>query len=643
MRKKVSGPLLALVATVLVSSPILAYLYRAPLVILEADGNAYDMLPAIVDADNQWMADNGFMTATARDTAVTTLGGLARSHMVVDDKTLTASAVPANSQTNLYFSTGNTAADFDILAGYGGYIIIPGDTDLELGNNFEIEITDTFVDTSVGANKNIVKKDISFSLYTGVINGQITASIDSTGWTSPTGFVDPAVAWSNETNAYDNNLVTFTNTTATVAGTTWSEFLELTHVAINCNSVRVYLEQSADFNPVDIDVYYGGGWVHVFEGPFVDGVWIEHSLGGTYSLTAMRLRAFNTKGWGVTWKFDEVDFGELSSLASVTAVNQASDEHDILVTADGANLTISIDGAVAGDGYDTVALGGASCPVNDNDWILMDNITTQFMPYMGIYLHTVGGTLIAHYAPVAIIINTGEAGTADAGTQTTLDDAILDQADDYWNGARLIIVTTTDTFAPQGETSVITDFDDANDRLTFDTLTAVVDAGDTYTIDFGTLPDREGAAEDARITWGVNPDGVSASLGSMVSSSQPEPGATPVEPTSDILPETGADWYVEPDVGGTLLTNPLRPFVTILSDNTTMSEIQAWRLLGIAFVLSVTVLVARILRGHLLIAGIAGGVSVGACCALTIFPLYALIFMVIFVMAGVVAERSPSL
>ena len=53
--------------------------------------------------------------------------------------------------------------------------------------------------------------------------------------------------------------------------------------------------------------------------------------------------------------------------------------------------------------------------------------------------------------------------TADSGTTTTLVDAGLTQADDYWNGALLIFRTGTNI----GRTAIVTDFDAASDTLTF--------------------------------------------------------------------------------------------------------------------------------------------------------------------------------
>jgi len=102
------------------------------------------------------------------------------------------------------------------------------------------------------------------------------------------------------------------------------------------------------------------------------------------------------------------------------------------------------------------------------------------------------------------------------------------------------------------------------------------------------LPDRAGGDHPGAFTWGSNPTGVSVSMGGLVSSSQPAVGLVAEDATPDIMPGVEiTDWYTEPDVGGILLTFPLRPFVTILSDTTTLTELQAWRILGTAFLLMV--------------------------------------------------------
>lgn len=302
---------------------------------------------------------------------------------------------------------------------------------------------------------------------------------------------------------------------------------------------------------------------------------------------------------------------------------------------------IKIDGLVEA----AASTDGVDIPDTVFDWLLMDNSTTQFMPYMGSYQETVSSVLQAWYQPIAIVANTQAASTADAGTATTIDDATLTQANDFWNGARLTIITTTDTFAPQGEVSVITDFDAALDRLTFDALTAVVDTGDTYTIDYGTLVDRAGGDNDARITWGVNPTGITVSLGSLISSSQPFVAIAEDAARDVLAPVAVSDWFGDGTVSGSTLTNPLRPLVTAVSDNTTLTELLVWRLYGSAFLMFVVVATAVTVREHLGITIMVSSAMLGMLVAFdhNIYPMYLLIIAIGGFVGGIAAERSPFL
>lgn len=166
-----------------------------------------------------------------------------------------------------------------------------------------------------------------------------------------------------------------------------------------------------------------------------------------------------------------------------------------------------------------ILLNDTPVPDTANDYVLMAGNT---VPYAGEIDFTINDTQTLLYAPITIVNDAGVDGTVDAGSDTTLDDAVLTQADDYWNGARLVINNTTDGLAPRGETAVITDFDSANDRLIFAALTVALEAGDTYSVDYGTLPDRAGTAQNGRITWGSGPGGTTGS------GAVPPPATTPV-------------------------------------------------------------------------------------------------------------------
>jgi hypothetical protein len=103
------------------------------------------------------------------------------------------------------------------------------------------------------------------------------------------------------------------------------------------------------------------------------------------------------------------------------------------------------------------------------------------------------------------------------------------------------------------------------------------------------------------------------------------------------------DWFLEPDVGTKLATHPLRPLVTIWSDNSTVTEVQAWRFLGLALLLLLTVSSAILVRGHLLIAGLACGGTIALLVQQTVWPGWTLVFIIPAIVAGVMAERTPSI
>ena len=127
------------------------------------------------------------------------------------------------------------------------------------------------------------------------------------GWVSPTGFVDPATKWSDEAKAYDDNTATYAVTDANVAGNTWSDFLEFTHAALDCDSVRAFQNWTVNYF-IDLDVY-DGNWHDITEEAFPLNDWHEIALGATYTLTKIRIRTKYSSA--LKHAIYEVDFGEV--------------------------------------------------------------------------------------------------------------------------------------------------------------------------------------------------------------------------------------------------------------------------------------------------------------------------------------------
>lgn len=73
-------------------------------------------------------------------------------------------------------------------------------------------------------------------------------------WVSPTGFNDPENDWTSEERAYDEDTTNYAvGGTVGYPGVQDTEFLELTHAALDCNKVRFWWRFGTT---VDVDVYY---------------------------------------------------------------------------------------------------------------------------------------------------------------------------------------------------------------------------------------------------------------------------------------------------------------------------------------------------------------------------------------------------
>lgn len=649
MRKQLLSLLTAVGLVLLIATPALAYIFRAPLTILEANGTAYTMLAVRASVNNKYLAANGFLSSTARDTTAGTTSSTSYPHMVSDSYTLTATALPANGQVNLYYYTGETPADFDIIPGYGGYVTVADAAALEFGNNFESEFSG-YVDTSAAmVGQNLVYKDSAYRTYvsaTGSITSAILAPSTETlvpnaagDYTNIPGASPPVAHYLNVDDPVgapdDATTYVYNDSVAQL-----KDAYNLVNTAIPSNaiinSVTVYFRvmESADgfaqpflrlggVETAGTEIAVTGSWI-TYSGLLSrpgGGSWLRSDLDSLQVAIGLRN---NTGLTYLTQVYVSISYSY--TVASVTATVTSGD-HVIKTVANGTTIKIYEDGVEEG------SAAVATVPNNTNNWVLMSNAA----PYWSYYKHTVGGTLIVHYAPNDII----HGAVYSTGTVTvTNGDATVEGA----GGATWADAHDGGLFVSTDSVQYV--IDSITDSNTLELMTVYGGgtlAGQPYNM-YVRLPDRQGAAQNGRITFGSNPAGVTATLNSFVSGSQPAPGVSDaVTIPRDLMPEVPvSDHFQDPDLAGVLLNNPLRPFVTIPSSTTPMTELESWRLLGGAFILVVFALSAKFLRGHYLIVGIATGAAIGATVAMTIYPLIFLIGVIMCVLAGIVAERMPS-
>jgi hypothetical protein len=543
---------------------VFAYLYRAAIAVTESNGTAYSMLPIMVPSNNDWLADNGFMQADALDTRVETLGGLAKPHMVTDNMTIFASLIPASSQTNLYFSTGNSdLVTMDIVMGYGGYVTVADHADLEFANNFSVNLTD--VNSGIGR---IIGKGEAWGLYrssSSNVTGAILSLTSQTGVSSSTEmysgyrtragqhFTSYPISYIYSVEAYIAKSGSPTGTANLTIRKASDDSVIGIIGSVNVSTLGaaawIKFDTTPVLNPVAQDIYvcveYNGGDAG---NKIIVSDNTPSSISGVF--------AYYDGSWHDGATYDTSIKIVSSSLFVSSSITLGT--NDYILNANTTNLTLIVNGAVS----DTIALGAVSVPNNANN-IIIGSSAVSYIESVSI---TTGGTLRATYAPTSMIIGTNLPNNSTPGS---------------YNG----------TF-----------------------------------------------------TWGANPAGIAVTLGGLVSSGQPDVGSTSSPSPNDRLPESGGgDWFGEPAVAGSLLTNPLRPFVTLVSDNTTLTELQTWRWMGLIVVLLVTAIAVKTVPRHLIIACIAAGVATVAMVVLSIWPLWALAMLVLYVVGGVISERSPSL
>lgn len=589
LRPSVYSMLLLLVVLTSTATIALAYLYRAPYTVTNNSTTGYTMLPVFTSVNSTYLVANGFMKATALDSRVETIGGLAKPHMVANDRVLTAVAVPASSQTNLYLTTGNSdLAAMNIITGYGGNITVADNPALELGNNFTVS-TPGYLDTTAGVAKDMLTKSgaISWSVsptVSGMLIGTLNGGSGLTQTLYPDGVGD-------------------------ATGIT-SVFGAVTHWGAQLT------------NDGDVSYVYVTGAM----GGYVNDTYAaqDGTIPAGSTITSVIVHALaRCTGVGAAAGIETVvRLGGVSvtSPAHSPLTNAYADYSDSLArpgggawtSADIANLQIGVSAINTAVGEETRITQ-------------VYVVITYTAPDMTVHLYNIA----SGYKSALSLSANGTAITMVSGTSsntTTQHSGMVDNGNPYCISHNNVM-PYADSFS-----------------ISIDGI-SIISYRPVTMISGTTMPNSaSGGLYPGTIAWGIIPTGVTVTLGGLVSSAQPVPGTVDTTPTTDLLPETsGSDWHTAPDIGIKLATHPLRPFVQMVADNTTLSERQAWVWSGIAFVLFVLLTVATRVKGHHLITGVAVSAAIIALVVQTIFPWWTLIVVALAIVLGLISERSPNI
>ena len=174
--------------------------------------------------------------------------------------------------------------------------------------NSGIITKDTWVEISIPAGeKSLTKMRIKGNAGSGDLRLFEAQFGGDYGYVNPTNFEDYMDGWINEVNAYDDDIDTYAKATHTSVN--WTDFLGFTHSAINCNKVRINVKYHTTYaNTTDVDVYYGDAWHDIWQGTPPNNKYKELSLGGTYSVTKIRIKMHITDGTSTYARIYETDF-----------------------------------------------------------------------------------------------------------------------------------------------------------------------------------------------------------------------------------------------------------------------------------------------------------------------------------------------
>ena len=127
-------------------------------------------------------------------------------------------------------------------------------------------------------------------------------------WVSPTGDNDGWVNAANSAKAWDDNTASAANS-GDIEPTSFGDWLELTHSAINCDRIRIWAASDYDVD-LNVAVYYDSAWHEV--SVETTGAWATGTLDGVYSVTKIRIRGYNNdEEEAASINEYEVDFGEV--------------------------------------------------------------------------------------------------------------------------------------------------------------------------------------------------------------------------------------------------------------------------------------------------------------------------------------------
>jgi hypothetical protein len=223
--------------------PVLAVTYTGTITISETAGTAYTQKGWQVLVDNATLATNGFILPSGLDVQVLDGGALVPS-MIVSDRTMFATTLPASTNKNLQYTFGNApAAAMQIVTGIGGYATTVDTAALEPGTDWSFEVKGTFdLSGNVASTPIVAKNGVTLATATDAFRIQ----------TAEAGVIVAEHFGTVTTDQQDVTLLA----TATIGGAVWLAQTFTTGAAYRVASVQLNIGGiTATPGPITVAIY----------------------------------------------------------------------------------------------------------------------------------------------------------------------------------------------------------------------------------------------------------------------------------------------------------------------------------------------------------------------------------------------------
>lgn len=137
---------------------------------------------------------------------------------------------------------------------------------------------------------------------------EFTTKVVDIGWVLPTGYTDPASAWVDEDDAFDDTINSFASQWHAIGDPVWGDYIYFTHEPMASDKLRFWARGGSEVGLADVDVYRDGAWVDVYDGAVNNLAWTEVVYDqGIINQARIRFSAAYTNR-GFNWELYEFQF-----------------------------------------------------------------------------------------------------------------------------------------------------------------------------------------------------------------------------------------------------------------------------------------------------------------------------------------------